>query len=533
MRAVISGHAVQSSTGRPPLREWWPALVVVIALWLPVLWRLRVAWALDPELGYGWAVPVLAGYLGWLRWKEPRASRLHEGTTGARRGGKVGAGLIVVATVGVMAMIPVLEVNPLWPRAQWLATGLAAMGTLAVLHRLGGREAVRGGAFAVLFMFTALAWPTAIRQPLVDALTHGHAQFAAEIISWAGYPAVVEGNLILVADGVIGVEEACSGLRSLQAVWMLGWFFGELHRLRWVARGRVLLGAMLAAMVGNVVRTVFLTWQVGRHGGVTDAVHDSAGLLVLGFTLIVVWWYSSWEDARQAERGGAAVGGRRPACVAAAGLGWRTAVALGAAVVAGEMATAAWYAKRAIVGDLPHWRLERPVAGEWEWRGIEPSVTELLLCSSGEHLVKRGKGLDASAVAFVFRWERDTEALSMVTDAHDPTVCMPNIGGQLERRVAPVTVEIDGVGLTFDGYCFRTRGWTQWVFNAVWDAAEGKSVAQAQRSETVGTQRLKRVLSGRKRVDADRVILVLQGEVDEAAAVAWLRAEAPRVLRLD
>ena len=510
-------------------RDSLGAGVVLAALWIPVLWRLRIAWSLDPELGHGWAVPFLALYLAWQRASEGgRAS-------GPFRSSESRLGLIctAVGAMGVAASLPILEVNPLWPTVQWAGALMAGVGTLGVLLTNGGWTAARCMAFPLAFVFTALAWPAMVRAPLVLALTRAHAQVAAEIVSLTGFPAVVEGNVIRVAHGVIGVEEACSGLRSLQAVWMLGWFFGEWHRLRVIGRLRVVGVAVAAATVGNVVRTVFLTWQVGRSGGVTDFVHDSAGLLVLGFTLAVVYVYASAEarwvaglSLSKAVPPTAAVG--TPMAPVARLAVWL--MGLGAIGFA-EVGTAYWYRRGTFDARAIHWTLHQPSGGQWSWQPVEAFVTDLLMSSSAEKLVAPPTRETGAAVAFVFRWEQDKYALNLTTDAHDPTICMPNVGGRLQRRLPPTTVTVAGRDIVFDGYRFVTQGRPLVVFNAVWDVYDQRAVPFGSRRESITALRLRRVAYGRMRGDADRLVLALQQDVSDEAAAAWLREEAPQLLR--
>ena len=63
-------------------------------------------------------------------------------------------------------------------------------------------------------------------------------------------PAVQHGNVIEVKIGLVGVDEACSGVRSLQATLMVSVFFGELYCASWLRRiVLVLCGAPIAFLV--------------------------------------------------------------------------------------------------------------------------------------------------------------------------------------------------------------------------------------------------------------------------------------------
>ena len=85
----------------------------------------------------------------------------------------------------------------------------------------------------------------------------GSAVIAVEVLNIGGFAAVRHGNLIEVATGVVGVEEACSGVRGLQTSLMVSLVLGELGRLS-VARRFILVfaGAFIALLL-NLMRAVF------------------------------------------------------------------------------------------------------------------------------------------------------------------------------------------------------------------------------------------------------------------------------------
>ncbi len=104
---------------------------------------------------------------------------------------------------------------------------------------------------------------------MIQGLTRANAGATIEILGLIGVPAVQHGNVIEVGTGVVGIDDACSGIRSFQATLMLSLFFGEIYRL--TVRRRVvlcLLGFGLAFLF-NVGRTTLLTWvaasQACRH----------------------------------------------------------------------------------------------------------------------------------------------------------------------------------------------------------------------------------------------------------------------------
>src|SRR5213079_37671 len=115
--------------------------------------------------------------------------------------------------------------NPEWRLLAWVHTAAVVLLTLLLIRCAGGVAWVRHFAFPVLFFFVAVPWPTLVETPVTQGLMRVVARVAAEVAMLFGTPAQVEGNLIRVSNGLVGVNEACSGIRSLQTSLMIGLLF--------------------------------------------------------------------------------------------------------------------------------------------------------------------------------------------------------------------------------------------------------------------------------------------------------------------
>src|SRR5205823_1659329 len=99
-----------------------------------------------------------------------------------------------------------------------------------------------------------------------------------EAVSLFGVPAQLEGNLIRTSNGLVGVNEACSGVRSLQTSLMIGLLFGELKRLSILRRVALDAAAIGIAFIGNCARAFFLVWIAAtKNIQAVDRWHDLAG----------------------------------------------------------------------------------------------------------------------------------------------------------------------------------------------------------------------------------------------------------------
>ena len=120
--------------------------------------------------------------------------------------------------------------NPDWRPLGWLHAAITASITLALLWKIGGKPWLMHFAFPVAFIFVAVPWVSPIEAPIVQGLMRVVASIASETLNLCGIPAQLEGSVIRVNTGLVGVNEACSGVRSLQTSLMIGLLFGELKR---------------------------------------------------------------------------------------------------------------------------------------------------------------------------------------------------------------------------------------------------------------------------------------------------------------
>jgi exosortase len=519
----------------------------------------------SPDQAFGWFVPLLAIYLGVERW---RRGRLPAMPSGAERAG--GTALFAVGCGLVLTNLPVLEANTLWPTAQWWGAAGAALATIGAATAAGGWAWARQFVFPPLFIFTALTWPTPIKSWIVANLEGINAETAAGIVSAAGHPAIVTGNVIRVSTGLVGIEEACSGLRSLQTVWMVAWFAGEFFLLNLPRRLFLVFAAMLTALAANLARTIFLTWMAADAGlTASERWHDRAGNLELAFDLAMVAALA-WRAHRPGgRRRTGSVSGRPPIGAPAANevgrvlrtrsnlrpsmgqnavgpgalettrstsidgavrRGQRFALAALLVGLAAEAGTRAWYGShaRGSATALVHWRLAAPNP-DWTAVPVPPRELAILQSTQASGLAVRPPQSEFPAWVFVVSWE-GSAARSENPEWHDPAICLPAAGARLTANLGPAEVALGTRQLSFAGYRFEAGGRTETVYFCHWDA-ENAAVRQESDGSRgdVRARRWQRVREGRRQGDVAHIAFVIETP-DAAAALTWLRRWAPLLL---
>lgn len=267
-----------------PRRLWVAAGILLAALWISLWRQLSLDWSTNPQYSYGWGVPFLAIYLVWQRLQdrpepEPDTRCFKHGLWA----------LLLVA--GLLPLHLVQEANPDWRAVSWMSA-LEAVGlTVIALDRIGGKRWVRHFGVAVAFPLLAVPWPTPMEDIVIQSLMRGVARVSAEVVHWFGVPAVQRGNLIFLTNGVVGIDEACSGVRSVQSTLMMSVFLGELFCFSAGRRTLLVVLGLGAALVLNLGRALLLTGVAAKSGiGRIQAWHDPAGYTVLVVAFVLVWW---------------------------------------------------------------------------------------------------------------------------------------------------------------------------------------------------------------------------------------------------
>lgn len=179
---------------------------------------------------------------------------------------------------------------------------LQGMGLLIVsasaVWMLAGRARFRILAPALGLLAFAVPWPDSFLLPVTSALQRMVAVCSAHVLRALGIEVFRDGNLLVLHSAVLGVAEACSGIRSLMAFFATAAACAAFLSLR-VWRTLLLFVLVPVAAVGsNVVRIVVTSFLVLFGGDVwlRGFLHDLLGLAVVvlggGILFLGALWLS-------------------------------------------------------------------------------------------------------------------------------------------------------------------------------------------------------------------------------------------------
>jgi exosortase len=262
-------------------------LAALTAAFSALLWP---QWRHNPELSHALFMPLI--FLLLLR--ESRGSaqtglRLGRGTAAVALAGLIAAGLTALAAGGLFTTA--LD----WSHALvgfMLAVALALIllaGLVVFSNEPEPRVPLNWISLTAIFLWLLCApIPPGTYTRLTLVLQMGVTRSVLATLHLLGVAAVRNGNLIELANTTVGVEEACSGVRSLISCLFAGFFFSAALVRRPLAR--VLIGALAAplALAMNFLRSLILTLLANDGVDISHTWHDATGYAILGATALLL-----------------------------------------------------------------------------------------------------------------------------------------------------------------------------------------------------------------------------------------------------
>jgi len=505
------------------LLKWIIPLLMLGVVWVAVIRILWNDWMHDPQYSYGALVPLLVFGLLLKRWEDRPPPRL---TTPA---GSWFAALVAVLSAGFLALlIPLAEANPEWRPLAGAASGAAIAVTLDLVFIIGGRTWLRHFAFPILFFLIAIPWPRNFEQWVMGHLMAWNTSTTLEVLHWLGYEAASRGNLILLPCGLLGIEEACSGIRSLQSGLMVALFFGELFRLGSARRLMLAILSVLAALLGNIMRSAFLAIMASSRG-LAEVVswHDPAGFAVLLITIVLVV-----SGAFLLRRGGnetvnprveflprGIIISRARSMVMIASL-LMVLVSLGGAEV--------WFRLHRGAGESASWSLRQRIGEQGVSPVAIPAATLRMLFNPEGFSEKWVTSSGGQGQVFYFRWPAGRTSVQAVA-MHRPEVCLGNIGMRMIKPLFPVNATANGFTIPFRAWLFDQNGKPVYVFHAV--VEDGAALGESEAIPDTMVGRLQRLLKGRRNRGERVVEAAFWNLEDETSARAELMCYLRDVVR--
>ena len=504
-----------------------PVLFAALAaVWLPVFYRLSFTWDTDDQYSHGWMVPALAAWIFARRWgtrPEPEPSA---------RGRWFPVLILFLLWWPAAVANLVLESSPDWRMMMWLMAVAAFGASLAIVQLAGGGPWRRHFAFVFFFALACVPWPYDFEQWLTLELSLLAAKVTGALLNLGGILALVDGNNIEIDTGVLGVEDACSGVRSFQSSFMVALLLGEWFGFRPGGRIFLCVAGLVTAYALNIARMIFLCLTAYFGGGVSvvDQWHDPAGFAILLASMALLWLLSLamglLPGSRRPEPPPTPADRARPSgAIVAPGL------AVIAALLLLPLGCEAWY----------RWH-ERERAPITEW-GLRPPPSSAVVEQKPLGL-EEGLGYDEG---FRRRWQdeqgRPIDLIYMrwlpgrkaaAAGPHAPDWCQRAAGRTVTAKSPVRLAKVGTLELPYQIYTISDGERSFYLLFTIDDGRRDRDwlAAGLMGQESHRRKRLRRLLEGERNLGQTSLQLAIVGETDPAKAERDLLAMLPSLLQM-
>ncbi len=275
---------------------------VVVGLVVAYCVRLWPEWRTNPDLSHAFFAPFIFLLLVWEsrhrgipRWL-PAGRGLALGL-----GAALGLGFVLFALAGLLAA------SLAWSHAVVLFVLAASLCSfLAAALILLADERVRLVPFNWISLTAIFLWilvaplPNGTYSRLTFALQGWVTSSVLHTLHLLGIPARQHGNIIELARTTVGIEEACSGIRSLLSCVYAGFFFAAWQIRRPAGRLALIIAAPLLALVMNFLRSLTLTLIANSGVEIAGFWHDATGFAILAVTALLLAFLAILLEGRTA-----------------------------------------------------------------------------------------------------------------------------------------------------------------------------------------------------------------------------------------
>jgi exosortase len=218
----------------------WVSVLLAIC-YAPILSSLVQQWNNDADMGHGFFVPVIAGYIAWQK-RDKLANMVPSPNWW---------GLAVMVWAALQLYMATLGAELFLSRTSFV---ISVAGAVLLL---GGTQYLRVFGFPIFLLFFMVPIPAVIYNQLTFPLQLIASSTAERAIDLLQIPVIREGNVLILPQQTLNVVEACSGIRSLLTLTFLSLVYGYFFESRTWVRVVLFCSTIPIAIAANAGRVTF------------------------------------------------------------------------------------------------------------------------------------------------------------------------------------------------------------------------------------------------------------------------------------
>ncbi len=221
--------------------KWTPIAwfaILIVAVYSPIVNGLVRNWIVDEDMGHGFFVPLVAGYIVWQRRERLWAIEWKPAWWG----------IALILWGAFQSYFGLLGAEYFLQRTALLFT------LVGVLLVFGGMPLLRELAFPLLLLPFMIQIPTIIYNKITFPLQIFASTVAENVLNLINIPTLREGNVLKLPNQTLNVAEACSGIRSLLSLTFLSLVYAYFFDRRVWMRAALFVATIPIAIAANAGR---------------------------------------------------------------------------------------------------------------------------------------------------------------------------------------------------------------------------------------------------------------------------------------
>jgi exosortase len=253
----------------------WVSVLLAVC-YAPILAALVRQWDGDPDMGHGFFVPVIAGFIAWKKRDQMAATRATPNWWG----------LAIMLWAGFQLYIATLGAE------LFLARTSLVISIIGAVLLLGGTKYLRIFGFPLFLLFFMVPIPAVIYNQITFPLQILASRVAENTIDLLQIPVYREGNILILPQQTLNVVEACSGIRSLLTLTFLALVYGYFFEKRTWVRIVLFFSTIPIAIAANAGRVAFTGIVSQFKPELAEGwFHEAQGwvIFMIGLTILVAF----------------------------------------------------------------------------------------------------------------------------------------------------------------------------------------------------------------------------------------------------
>ncbi len=274
--ATGATHQDQAAPGVLRSFPWSPWLwfgALLFLCYAPVLVRLVGQWIGDEDMGHGFFVPIVAGFIIWQRRDELAAVKPESSWWG----------LAIIVWGAVQLYLATLGAELFMAR---LAFVISLVG---VVVYLGGWPFLRILRFPLFLLLFMIPIPAILYNQITFPLQILASRMGEVALSACGVPVLRNGNILELPSQQLQVVEACSGIRSLLTLSFLSLVYSYFFDKKVWMRPVLLVLTVPIAIVANASRVTLSGLLSGINPELAEGLyHTISGWVIFMIALALL-----------------------------------------------------------------------------------------------------------------------------------------------------------------------------------------------------------------------------------------------------